>query len=62
MCGINRTGLGMSITKNIVAMTADSFEEDRRKVLECGMNGHIVKPIYMTLIADILDKVFEEAK
>lgn len=52
----------MSITKNIVAMTANSFEEDRRKVLECGMNGHIVKPIYMTLIADILDKVFEEAK
>lgn len=29
----------------IVAMTANAFEEDRRKAFEIGMNGHIAKPI-----------------
>ncbi len=29
----------------IIAMTANAFEEDRRKCLETGMNGHISKPI-----------------
>ena len=31
----------------IIAMTANAFEEDRRKALECGMNGHIVKTVDM---------------
>lgn len=26
-------------------MTANAFEEDKRKALEAGMNGHISKPI-----------------
>lgn len=46
----------------IVAMTANAFEEDRRKAFECGMNGHIVKPIDMNSIAEILDQIFQEAK
>ena len=29
----------------IIAMTANAFEEDKRKALEAGMNGHISKPI-----------------
>lgn len=29
----------------ILAITADAFEEDRQKALECGMNGHLAKPI-----------------
>ncbi len=29
----------------ILAVTADAFEEDRQKALDCGMNGHIAKPI-----------------
>ena len=46
----------------IVAMTANAFEEDRRKAFECGMNGHIVKPIDMVSIAQILDEIFKEAR
>ncbi len=46
----------------IVAMTANAFDEDRRRAFECGMNGHIVKPIDMKEIADILNQIFAEEK
>ena len=42
----------------IVAMTANAFDEDRRKAFETGMNGHIVKPIAIKEIAKVLDEVF----
>jgi CheY-like chemotaxis protein len=29
----------------IIAMTANAFEEDRKRALKCGMNGHVGKPI-----------------
>lgn len=38
----------------IIAMTANAFEEDRRKALEMGMNGHIAKPIDAAKIREIL--------
>ena len=41
----------------IVAMMANAFEEDRRKALECGMNGHIVKPIDLKTIIKVIDRV-----
>lgn len=44
----------------IVAMTANAFEEDRRKAFECGMNGHIVKPFEMKEIAKTLNQIFGE--
>ena len=42
----------------IVAMTANAFDEDRRKAFACGMNGHIVKPIDMQAIGEVLDQIF----
>ena len=46
----------------IVAMTANAFDEDRRKAFECGMNGHIVKPFDMQVVAKTLGEIFGEKK
>lgn len=42
----------------IVAMTANAFEEDKQKAYESGMNGHIIKPISLEAIAQVLDEIF----
>ena len=38
----------------IVAMTANAFEEDRKKAVAQGMNGHISKPIDVDKIEKVL--------
>lgn len=38
----------------IYAMTADAFEEDRQKVLDAGLNGHIAKPIDIANLMAVL--------
>ena len=34
----------------IIAMTANAFDEDRKKAIKAGMNGHIAKPIDVNVI------------
>lgn len=40
----------------IIAMTADAFAEDIAKAKECGMNGHIAKPIDINALFYLLNK------
>lgn len=42
----------------IVAMTANAFEEDRKKSLEAGMNAHLTKPIDMTNLTRVLCEAY----
>ena len=46
----------------IVAVTANAFEEDKKKAIESGMNGHISKPINIEEIAQVLDEIFAVKK
>ncbi|MCM1185538.1 MAG: response regulator [Lachnoclostridium sp.] len=41
----------------IIAMTANAFEEDKQAALQCGMNGHIAKPIDIQQLFQTLDSV-----
>lgn len=43
----------------IIAMTANAFEEDRRKAFQVGMNAHITKPIDIKKILATFDQVFQ---
>ena len=37
-------------------MTANAFEEDRKRALEVGMDGYIAKPIHMESVLDALQE------
>ena len=40
----------------IIAMTANAFEEDRKKAFDAGMDGHIAKPIDMGILISVITK------
>ncbi len=42
----------------ILAMTANAFEEDKKKALDAGMDGHLAKPIDIDKLLETLDEIF----
>lgn len=46
----------------IIAMTANAFEEDKKKAFEAGMNDHISKPINIDVIMHALDRIFGDKR
>ena len=44
----------------IIAMTANAFEEDKRKAVAAGMNGHIAKPIQVDNMLSILAEIIRQ--
>lgn len=40
----------------IIAVSANAFEEDRRKAMECGMNAHLPKPLDMDQLVEVIRK------
>lgn len=43
----------------IVAMTANAFEEEKRKALASGMNGHIAKPIDVAVLFETIKQIIK---
>lgn len=56
---IRRMG-GYAGSVPIVAMTANAFEEDKRKAREAGMDGHISKPIDIPELISVINSVIRE--
>ena len=54
------SGLADSETVPIIAMTANAFDDDRRKSYACGMNEHLAKPLEPQLLLDTLVKLLDE--
>ena len=41
----------------IVAMSANAFDDDLKKSVECGMNGHLSKPVEVDKLYEMLGSV-----
>ena len=54
--GIRALNREDSASVPILAMTANAFEEDRKKAFEASMNGYLVKPLDITMLISELEK------
>ena len=59
---IRTAGRKDSRTIPIIAMTANAFDEDSKKSLDSGMNGHLTKPLVVQDLFTLLQRCFEEEK
>ena len=46
-------------TVPIVAMSANAFDDDLKKSVECGMNGHLSKPVEVDKLYQTLREVIK---
>lgn len=46
----------------IIALTANTFDEDKKEALSNGMNAHIAKPIDVRVLYEVLGNIMKEAK
>lgn len=56
---IRTSGKKDARTVPIIALSANAFDEDTKKSIECGMNGHVAKPIDVEMLHNALYKVLE---
>ncbi len=47
-----------AFTVPIIAMTANAFDDDMKKSVECGMNGHLTKPIDMPKVMQTFSRIW----
>ena len=46
----------------IVAMSANAFDDDLKKSVECGMNGYLSKPVDVDKLYQTLDEVIRGSR
>ena len=56
---IRLSELGTARHLPIIAITANAFDDDRRKCFEAGMDGYVVKPVSPKAIGDEATRVME---
>jgi PAS domain S-box-containing protein len=56
---IRLSELGTARHLPIIAITANAFDDDRRKCFEAGMDGYVVKPVSPKAIGDEVTRVME---
>ena len=58
---IRTLGRADSRTIPIIAMTANAFDEDMKKSIDSGMNGHLSKPIDIDRLYKVLQEIIGKA-
>ena len=49
-------------TVPIVAMSANAFDDDLKKSVECGMNGHVSKPVEVDKLYQTLNEIIGDKR